>query len=122
MKGAGIPSARRRRPAASMFFAALTSRSWTVPHSPQVHSLIPRPAIPFGPLRVRHAEQVWVENASLISANVTPAKSHLYLSIVRNADQPASSTDLACGVLTSAEALTLPINIVSYPRTRRVEN
>src|ERR1700730_3001333 len=45
LKGARIPSARRRRPAARMFFAALTSRSWTVPQSPQVHALIPRPAM-----------------------------------------------------------------------------
>src|SRR5882724_9085560 len=105
-----------------MFFAALTSRSWTVPHSQQDHALIPRPAIPFGPLRELHAEQVWVENASLTSANVAPAKSHLYRSIVRKADQPASSTDLACGVFASAEALTLPTKMVLYPRTRRVEN
>src|SRR5260370_21955644 len=31
---AGISSERRRRPAARIFFAALTSRSWTVPQSP----------------------------------------------------------------------------------------
>src|SRR5260370_22098009 len=103
-----------------MFFAALTSRSWTAPHLPQVHSLIPRPAIPLGPLRVLHAEQVWVENASLTSANVAPAKSHLYRSIVRNADQPASSTDLACGVFASAPAFTLPTKIAWCSRTRRV--
>src|SRR5258708_12189737 len=105
-----------------MFFAALTSRSWTAPHLPQVHSLIPRPAIPLGPLRTLHAEQVWVENASLTSANVAPAKSHLYRSIVRNADQPASSTDLACGVFASAAALTFPTNIVSCPPTTPVHN
>src|SRR5260370_36477894 len=29
-----------------MFLAALTSRSWTVSQSPQVHTLIPRPATP----------------------------------------------------------------------------
>src|ERR1700730_16647400 len=105
-----------------MIFAAFTLRSCTAAHSLQVHALIPRPAIPLGPLRESHAEQVWVENASLTSTNVAPAKSHLYRSIVRNADHPASSTDLACGVLTSAEALTLPTKTVSYPRTRRVEN
>src|SRR6266436_2751965 len=105
-----------------MFFAALRSRSWAAPHSPQVHALIPRPAIPCGPLRVRHAEQVRVENASSTSANLTPAKAHLYRSIVRKADQPASSTDLACGVFASAEALTFPTNMVSYLRTKRVEN
>src|SRR6202789_3681773 len=117
-----IPSARRRRPAARMFFAALTFRSWTVPHAPQVHTLIPRPAIPLGPLRASHAEQVWVENASSTSADVAPAKSPLYRRIVRNADHLASSTDLACGVFTSAEAFTFPTNIVSCPRTKRVEN
>src|SRR6267154_2577977 len=68
-----------------MFFAAFTLRSCTVPHSLQVHTLIPRPAIPLGPLRESHTEQVWVENASLILANVAPAKSHLYGSIVRKA-------------------------------------
>jgi len=113
LKRAGIPSARRRRPAARMIFAAFTLRSFTVSHLPQVHSLIPRPAIPLGPLRESHAEQVWVENASMTSANVAPAKSHLYRSIVRKADQPASSTDLACGEFASAEAFTFPTNIVS---------
>src|SRR5450432_3530972 len=105
-----------------MFLAAFTLRSCTVPHSLQVHSLIPRPAIPLGPLHASHAEQVWVENASSTSANAAPAKSHLYRSIVRNADQPASSTDLACGVFASAEAFTFPTIIVSYLRTTRVEN
>src|SRR5467141_2914667 len=105
-----------------MFFAAFTFRSCTVPHSLQVHTLIPRPAIPLGPLRTPHAEQVWVENASLTSPNVAPAKSHLYRSIVRKADQPASSTDFACAVFASAEALTFPTNMVSYLRTKRVEN
>src|ERR1700731_4833938 len=103
-----------------MFFAAFTLRSCTAPQSLQAHALIPRPAIPLGPLRESHAEQVWVENASLTSANVAPAKSHLYRSIVRNADQPASSTDLACRVLARAEAFTFPTNILSYPRTKRV--
>src|ERR1700730_6122994 len=105
-----------------MIFAAFTLRSCTAAHSLQVHALIPRPAIPLGPLRESHAEQVWVENASLTSANVAPAKSHLYRSIVRNADQPASSTDLARGVFASAEAFTFPTNIVSYARTKRAEN
>src|SRR5258706_3567767 len=105
-----------------MFFAALRSRSWAAPHSQQVHAIIPRPAIPCGPLRVRHAEQVRVENASSTSANLTPAKAHLYRSIVRKADQPASSTDFACGVFASAEEATLPTKIASCSRTRCVEN
>src|SRR5713226_3697531 len=104
-----------------MFLAALTLRSCTVPQSTQVHALIPRPAIPLGPLRAEHTEQTWVEYASLTSANVTPAKAHLYRSIVRNIDQPASSTDLACGVFTSEEALTLPTKIALCPRTSWVE-
>jgi hypothetical protein len=49
----------------------------------------------------------WVENASSTSANHTPASAHLYCSMVRNALQPASSTDLACRVFTRAEAFTL---------------
>ena len=58
----GIPSARRRSPAARMFLAALMSRSCAVPHSLQTHSLIPRPALPFGLLAgmLPQHEQVWV--------------------------------------------------------------
>ena len=58
-----IPAARRRCPAARMFLAAFTSLSWTVAQVLQTHSLIRKPALPFGLLAgiVPQHEQVWVE-------------------------------------------------------------
>src|SRR5487761_2558547 len=117
-----IPSARRLCPSARMFLAALRSRSCKVPHCGQSHSLIPRPSWPLGPVRLLHTLQVWVENASLTSSNHTPALSPLYLSMVRNAPQPASSTDLALLVLASACAFTLPTKIAPYRLTSWVLN
>ena len=71
-----------------------------IPHSPHVHSLIPSPALPFGlSRREPQHEQVWVEYFSLTSSNHTPASSHLYLSRVLNAVQPASNTDFAWCVI-----------------------
>jgi hypothetical protein len=45
-----------------MFLAELTSRSCTEPQSLQVHSLILKPALPFGLLvgMLPQHEQVWV--------------------------------------------------------------
>src|SRR6202451_553596 len=86
-------------------WAALTLRSWTVSHTGHCHPLVPRSFRPSGPARLLHTLQVWVENASSTSANHTPASAHLYRSMVRKALQPASSTDLACRVLASGEAL-----------------
>src|SRR5258706_10313276 len=103
-----------------MFLAALTSRSCSTPHTSHVQALIPRPATPFGPVRLAQHEQVWVENASLTSSNHTPASAHLYCSMVRNALQPASSTDLANRVLARAEAFTLPTKIAPLALTKRV--
>jgi hypothetical protein len=53
--------------------AAFVSRSCNAPHEPHVHCLIPGPVLPFGLLAgmVPQHEQVWVENASLTSANTT---------------------------------------------------
>lgn len=44
-----------------MFRAAFVSRSCTAPHAQQVHSLIPRPALPFGLLAgmTPQHEHVW---------------------------------------------------------------
>src|ERR1700730_1883429 len=76
------------------------------------HSALPSPyskIFPaFGPARLLHTLQVWVENASSTSSNHAPASAHLYSSMVRNALQPASSTDLASRVFARAEAFTLP--------------
>src|SRR5512132_1286152 len=109
-----MPPARRPCPAARMFVAALTSRWCVVPHSLQVHSSVgsvirlPRPSKPCGPVRFLQQLQVWVEYASWTSSNHTPATSHLYCSMVRNALQPASRTDFAWFVFARAEAFTLP--------------
>ena len=111
---AGIPPARRPRPAARMFFAALMSRSCSVPQTLHRHPLIPRPATPFGPVMLPQHEQVWVEYASLTSSNHTPASSHLYCSMVRNALQPASNTNFAIRVFARPAAFTSPMKIAPY--------
>src|SRR5882757_1264073 len=105
-----------------MFRAALMSRSWSAPQALHSHCLIPRPATPFGPVRLVQHEQVWVENASLICSNHTPASAHLYCSMVRNALQPASSTDFAMPVCARAEAFTLPTKMAPYSRASAVLN
>src|ERR1700756_1892228 len=103
-----------------MFWAALRSRSCVRSHAPHVHSLIPSPATPFGPVREPQHEQVWEENASSTSSNHTPASAHLYCSMVRNDDQPASSTDLPCRARARVWAFTLPTKMAPYSRTSRV--
>ena len=78
------------------------------------HSLIPKPALPFGLLeREPQHEQVWVVYASLTSSNHTHAFSHLYLSMVLSVVQLASNTDLANLVRASALAFTLPTKIAA---------
>ena len=47
-QSSGIPTARRQCPAARIFLAALISRLCCAPHSQQDHSLIRKPALPFG--------------------------------------------------------------------------
>jgi hypothetical protein len=56
-----VPSPSASSPMRRMLRAAFTSRSWTVPQSSQFHSLIRRPAIPFGREAgmAPHSEQVW---------------------------------------------------------------
>src|SRR3546814_20932264 len=63
-----------------MLRAALTSRSWTAPQWLHSHSLIPRPAIPFGleGCRVPHSDQVWVIIRSESSRYRPPSISDLY--------------------------------------------
>src|SRR5690606_25009042 len=81
------------RPAARMFLAALTSRSWTVPHSLHVHD---RTCKGLGPSRAPHAEHTWEVGANrLIRANVRPYMAALYSSIATNWLHPASCTLLA---------------------------
>ena len=58
----GDPSARRWSPTARMFRLALISLSCHVPHLAQVHSLIRKPALPFGLLDISpQHEQVWAK-------------------------------------------------------------
>ena len=115
----GVLPARRPSPAAKLFLAALTSRWCPVPHSLQIHSLTRRPSKPFGPTRLLRLQD-WVEYASLTSSNYTPARSHLYGSMVRNALQPASKTDLASFGFARAEAFTSPTKMTPYTWTSRV--
>jgi len=58
-----------------MFLAALMSRSWVLPHATQVHSLIRKPALPFGLLSeiLPQHEQTWVEKLSFTSLTTIPA-------------------------------------------------
>lgn len=67
-----------------MFFAALTSLSCIVPHSAQDHSLIRKPALPFGllPEISPQHEQVWEVFFSFTSANTTDRTIALYSSCV----------------------------------------
>jgi hypothetical protein len=62
-----------------MFFAAFTSRSWTVPQSSQVHSLIPRPAIPLGLEEGRRPHSQQVRRAHSLPAWSEPVSTDLYL-------------------------------------------
>ena len=58
------------RPAAKMFLAAFTSRSWTVPHAAHVHC---RTLSRLGPSLTPHAEHTWLVGSNRpILANVRP--------------------------------------------------
>ena len=58
------------RPAAKMFLAAFTSRSWAVPHAAHVHS---RTLSGFGPSFTPQAEHTWLVGSNRpILANVRP--------------------------------------------------
>ena len=107
-----------------MFRAALTSLSCSVPHSAQIHSLIPSPALPFGLLTeiLPQHEQAWVVYASLTSSNTTDRAIALYFSWVFSMNQPASKTLFAIVVLAKAELLTLPTTMNSFSHTRLVVN
>ena len=58
------------RPAAKMFLAAFTSRSWTVPHAAQAQI---RMLSGFGPSFTPQAEHTWLVGSNRpIRANVRP--------------------------------------------------
>ena len=58
------------RPAANMFFAAFTWRSWAVPHAAHAHS---RTLSGFGPSFTPQAEHTWLVGSNRpIRANVRP--------------------------------------------------
>ena len=74
----------------------IKSESCHVPHFAQVHSLIPRPALPFGLLDISpQCEQVWVVYFSFTISKRQPACLHLYSSCRLSSNQPASYTLLA---------------------------
>lgn len=82
-----------------MFLAALTSRSRTAPHAPHCHS---RTLSGLGPSFTPHAEQTCeVGSQRPIFPNVRPCILALYSSMLTNAVQPASWTDLASRVRAS---------------------
>ena len=71
-----------------MFLAALTSRSWTVPHAGHVHWRMPSG---FAPSLTPHAEHTWLVGSNRPTRwNVRPYSRALYSSIATNADHPAS--------------------------------
>jgi hypothetical protein len=88
----------------------------TEPQFKQVHSLIRKPALPFGLLGelLPQHEQVWVVKDSSITSKTTPAQSLLYSNMVLSDDQPASSVDLAILVLMSFLPETFPTKIAPY--------
>ena len=76
-----------------MFFAALTSRSWTAPHAVHCHA---RTCSGFEPPLTPHDEQTWLVGSNRpILRNWRPYSFALYSSMETNADQPASCTDFA---------------------------
>jgi len=82
-----------------MFLAALTSRPWTVPHSPQVHS---RTLSGLDPSYTPHSLHTWLVGSNLPTLrNSRPYSLALYSSMLTNADHPASWTDFASRVRTS---------------------
>jgi len=82
-----------------MFFAAFRSRSWTVPQAGHVHS---RTRSGLLPLLTPQAEHGPVDGTNRpIFPKCRPYRSALYSSMVTNADQPASWTDLASRVRAS---------------------
>src|SRR5438874_9340697 len=76
------------RPRATMFLAAFTSRSCTIPQAAHVHS---RTFNGLGPSFTPHAEQTWLVGSNLPTlAKTRPYRAALYSSIRVNADHPAS--------------------------------
>ena len=89
------------RPAAKMFLAAFTSRSWTVPHAPHVHA---RTLSGFGPSVTPQAEHTWLVGSNRpIRANVRPYRAAFSSTSRSSCDQPASCTDRASRVRASPD-------------------
>src|SRR5262245_16813056 len=94
-----------------MFFAALTSRLWTLPHCVQTHSLTPSALSPLGPQRVPQSEQVTLENVSRPDTQTPASLMALYDNWNLTLCQAASRVDLAKGVLMSFPEDTSPITM-----------
>ena len=85
------------RPRAAMFLAALTSRSWTVPHA--VHCQVADAAAAWGrPSPRTRSTPGWSARTGRLCGTAGRTAAALYSSMVTNADQPASWTDLASRV------------------------
>src|SRR5690606_40054321 len=99
-----------------MFLALFKSRSRTLEQFSHSHTLIRKSVLPFGLLAVTSPqhEHIWVVKLSLTSSNHTPAFSYLYLSMVLNAENLVSRTDLAILVFTSFFALRSPTTISAF--------
>ena len=84
----GSLQARTASPADRMFFAALTSRSWTMPQAGQVQE---RTSRPFLPMFAPHAWQTWLDGYQRsMTVSSRPYQAALYSSIRRKRHQPAS--------------------------------
>ncbi len=84
------------RPAANMFLAAFTSRSWAVPQAGHVHA---RTASGLGPSLTPQAEHTCdVGSNRPTLPNVRPYRAAFSSTHRSSCDQPASATDLASRV------------------------
>ncbi len=95
-------------PAARMFFAALTSRSWVSPHPLHTHTLTARQPTPAGPVRapqLLHSRVVW---CSLTMMKRLPACWLFACSCALSRPQPESNTAFAMRVLANWVLLTSP--------------
>src|SRR5207244_1281396 len=114
------PQADTARPAARMFFAALTSRSCRVPQDGHCHVLVDRLSTAS---KCPHVEQVFeLGYHRSITTRCRPALAALYSTMRRKAPQPQSEIALASDRLRIMFfTFRSSITITSWSRTSRVE-
>lgn len=108
-------------PAAKIFLAALTSRSWMAPHSGQFHSLTERGSL--DTLNPQSLQRLLDGYHRSIPISDRPYQRDLYSSCRTNSDQLASEIDLArqwffCMFFTDS----VSTSIVWFSRMSRVDN